>query len=85
MKILENIAICLAVSLSLSSCCSSDVEKPDEALTQVTFEKVTLQDNFWLPRLKTQKETLVPFSFEKMQTAIETLEMLSILRTDSSI
>lgn len=74
MKILENIAICLAVSLSLSSCCSSEVEKPDEALTQVTFEKVTLQDNFWLPRLKTQKETLVPFSFEKMQTAIENIE-----------
>ena len=28
-------------------------------LTPVTFEKVKMEDNFWLPRLKRQKTTLV--------------------------
>ena len=39
----------------------------------MTFEKVTLEDNFWLPRLKTQKETLVPFSLEKTEHAVANL------------
>jgi hypothetical protein len=53
-----------------------DVEKPDETLQSVSFEKVRLEDDFWLPRLKIQKETLVPFSLEKTQTAVENLQMV---------
>jgi DUF1680 family protein len=34
---------------------------------------VTLQDDFWRPRLLTQKHTLVPFSIEKNEPAIENL------------
>ena len=47
--------------------------KLEEALTPVTFEKVTLEDDFWLPRLRTQKETLVPFSLGKTETAVENM------------
>ena len=60
----------------LISCAASDVEKPDETLQSVSFEKVRLEDDFWLPRLKIQKETLVPFSLEKTQTAVENLQMV---------
>ena len=42
-----------------------------QSLRQVPFNKVTLQDNFWLPRLKIQKEVLVPFSLEKTAFSVE--------------
>lgn len=48
-------------------------QKVNESLAPVSFEKVTLQDSFWLPRLKTQKETLVPFSLDKTEPAVENL------------
>ena len=48
-------------------------QKINEPLAPVSFEKVTLQDSFWLPRLKTQKETLVPFSLDKTEPAVENL------------
>lgn len=68
--------------LFLLSSCTEKVEKPIEALTPVTFEKVTLEDDFWLPRLKTQKETLVPFSLEKTEPAVENLRRVgSYLKT----
>ena len=62
-----------AVAALLAVSCADKVEKPVEALTPVTFEKVTLEDEFWLPRLKTQKETLVPFSLEKTEPVVENL------------
>ena len=55
------------------ACNTASVEKPQEALKPITFEKVTLEDEFWLPRLQTQKETLVPFSLGKTETAVENL------------
>jgi DUF1680 family protein len=58
------------------SCSIPDVKKPEEALQAVSFEKVRLEDEFWLPRLKTQKETLVPFSLEKTETAVENLKLV---------
>ena len=60
--------------LMLSSCLNETVVKEQESLTPISFEKVTLNDRFWLPRLKTQKETLVPFSLEKTQPAVENLK-----------
>ena len=58
----------------LSSCLNETVVKEQESLTPISFEKVTLNDRFWLPRLKTQKETLVPFSLEKTRPAVENLK-----------
>ena len=60
-------------STALFSCQDSTVIREKEALTPISFEKVSLQDQFWLPRLKTQKQTLVPFSLEKTETAVENL------------
>ena len=71
--------ICAVPFLSLlcsCSCSCEDVVKPDEPLRPLTFEQVSLEDDFWLPRLKTQKETLVPFSLEKTEPAVENLRLV---------
>ena len=60
-------------STALFSCQDSTIIREKEALIPISFEKVALQDQFWLPRLKTQKQTLVPFSLEKTETAVENL------------
>ena len=43
-------------------------------LNPIPFNKVRLEDKFWLPRLKTQAETLVPFALDKTIPAVESLE-----------
>ncbi len=71
----STISICGALILSVMSGCGEDVSAPkvNEPLKQIPFEQVSLNDNFWLPRLKVQKEVLVPFSFEKTEYAVENL------------
>ncbi len=53
------------------------VDQPtkDYGLTPVPFSEVTLEDQFWKPRLKTQMETLVPFTFEKTLDRVNMLQM----------
>ena len=67
--------VCALAGLSSVACSGEDVsaQKVDESLTQIPFNKVTLNDNFWLPRLQIQKQTLVPFSLEKTESAVENL------------
>ena len=72
MKIRNLISASMLLGLGLLSC-QEPIVKEKEALTPITFEKVTLQDQFWLPRLKTQKQTLAPFALEKTEPAIENL------------
>lgn len=57
----------------IAGSCASAEAAPAEPLTSISFEKVTLQDDFWLPRLVTQKRTLVPFSLEKTANVVENL------------
>ncbi|MCL1821671.1 MAG: glycoside hydrolase family 127 protein [Prolixibacteraceae bacterium] len=45
----------------------------NEILTPVPFNQVMLEDNFWLPRLQTQAETLVPFALGKTLPAVDNL------------
>ena len=58
------------LALMVSCGTQTEVTPYDGALTQISFDKVTLQDDFWLPRLNTQKQTLVPFSLEKTESAV---------------
>ena len=55
--------------------CSPSMDKPEstEVLKPIAFQEVQLQDSFWLPRLKTQKEVLVPFALEKVRPAMDNL------------
>ena len=70
MKKLMFVALAAVV---FSACQTERIERERETLTPMSFEKVTLEDNFWLPRLKIQKETLVPFSLDKTAYAVENL------------
>ena len=47
--------------------------KPKGGLIPVTFDKVTLQDQFWNKRIKLQKEILVPVALERTQEGLEDL------------
>jgi DUF1680 family protein len=51
---------------------SSSITAQD-MLVPVPFSEVTLEDSFWLPRLKRQKEVLVPFALENTKPAVENL------------
>ncbi len=50
---------------------SSSITSEVQSLHQVPFNKVAFNDSFWLPRLKIQKEVLVPFSLEKTAFSVE--------------
>ena len=73
MKFLKFIPAVALGAIAVTSCQNNAIERQRESLTPVTFEKVALEDSFWLPRLKTQKDTLVPFSLEKTEQAVENL------------
>ncbi len=45
----------------------------------VSFEKVTLADEFWLPRLKTQRASLVPYSFHQTEQALADLKVAAAI------
>ena len=74
-KFLMRSTACTALMTAIIACDREDVsaEKVNEPLKQIPFDQVALNDNFWLPRLKIQKEVLVPFSFEKTDYAVENL------------
>ncbi|MDR2231550.1 MAG: glycoside hydrolase family 127 protein [Tannerella sp.] len=61
------------MTICLLACTDTNTAISDETLTPVPFHEVTLNDAFWLPRLKTQKETLVPFALDKTLPAVENL------------
>jgi DUF1680 family protein len=67
-----------AILLVVTACAPSETEPTtstsDYQLTPIPFNQVDLADDFWLPRLKTQKEVLVPFALDKTRPAVENLE-----------
>ncbi len=70
---IRNILSAAIIAAATLTACNNDITKVEEALTPVSFEKVTLNDNFWLPRLQIQKKMLVPFALQKTETAVENL------------
>jgi len=63
----------LLVIVVAYSCINTHPSISDQTLIPVPFHEVTLTDSFWLPRLKTQKQTLVPFALDKTQPAVDNL------------
>lgn len=45
-----------------------------QQLVPVSFDQVTLKDDFWSNRMKLQKEVLVPVAFERTHGAVEDLQ-----------
>ena len=77
---IRNILSAAIIAAATLTACNNDITKVEEALTPVSFEKVTLNDNFWLPRLQIQKKTLVPFALQKTETAVENLRRTAAYR-----
>ena len=71
---IRNLILTSALASALVSCSTTaDVTPYEGAITQIPFQEVSLNDNFWRPRLATQKQTLVPFSLDKTAYAVENL------------
>jgi len=51
--------------LSFLTSCSVFAQNKDYSFQPVTFTKVHLHDNFWLPRIKTNHTVTIPASFER--------------------
>ncbi len=80
-KCFLNGIVLLLFSLMLFSCGESsfnnkvqDLEAKGGQLQAVLFNEVSLEDNFWKPRLRIQADTLVPFALDKTIPAVENLE-----------
>ena len=72
---MKKLTYLLTVGAFMLTACSPSMDKPEstEVLKPIAFQEVQLQDSFWLPRLKTQKEVLVPFALEKVRPAMDNL------------
>ena len=60
----------------LVSSCSDAYADDSEQLSSVSFERVSLEDDFWLDRLRIQKKTLVPFSLSKTEQVVDNLKIV---------
>ena len=56
-----------------SACSSPEKAGEEELLEPVPFQEVALEGDFWLSRLKKQKEVLVPFALDKTRPAVDNL------------
>ena len=65
--------ISIILSVMFIACTQTNPKLSEETLNPVPFQEVTLTDAFWLLRLKTQKQTLVPFALGKTQSAVDNL------------
>ncbi len=72
MRLVELLSMAI-ITIVVAVSCTTTIEREREPLTQLSFEKVTLEDEFWLPRLKKQKEVLVPFSLDKTRFSVDNL------------
>ncbi len=78
---LLNGIVMLVFSVMLVSCGDSssknkveDTPAKEGHLKAVLFNEVSLEDNFWRPRLRIQANSLVPFALDKTIPAVENLE-----------
>lgn len=65
---------CVADDASTYLVCKNESPSGDYALQPVPFNEVEITSDFWRPRLVTQRETLVPFAFERTKPGVEHLQ-----------
>ena len=67
MKLSPSLKTLVIATFTGLASCADTCQPPVSTATpeSVPFQQVTLQDDFWRPRLLAQKHTLVPFSLEK--------------------
>jgi len=78
------IAVILAgLCISNTGARNASPEK-DYPLKPVPFNHVSLEDRFWLPRLKVQAQTTVPHALGETEPAVERLRMCAAFLKDSN-
>lgn len=66
--------ICAAIVTLTSVARAAEEPRPGYPLKPVPFNEVMLVDTFWTPRLQTQRQTLVPYSFRQTEEALGDLK-----------
>ncbi|TPG66784.1 glycoside hydrolase family 127 protein [Hymenobacter nivis] len=57
----------LLTALALGLVATASAQRTDYPIQAVSFTKVKLTDNFWLPRLKTNTDVTIPASFQRCE------------------
>ena len=70
---MRKLSILTLLFICLTGCSTEQNSGQPADIKPMTFEKVRLEDNFWRPRLQTQKQTLVPYALEQTELAVENL------------
>lgn len=56
----------ILIVVALASC-KKEAEKPDYGIQGVPFNEVKLSDQFWMPKIETNRTVTIPASFEKCE------------------
>jgi len=59
-------ALVLITLLTVSACDIKKNEKDDYLISPVPFNKVVVNDEFWLPRIETNRTVTIPFALQKL-------------------
>ncbi|MBE0460760.1 MAG: glycoside hydrolase family 127 protein [Candidatus Aminicenantes bacterium] len=65
MRVKASVILLLAV-FALSLSCTKKVQE-DYPIKPVAFTEVKVSDNFWMPRMETNRKVTIPFAFEKSE------------------
>lgn len=64
------LVVLIVLFLCVSRVASAQALAVGYPLQPVSFERVTLTDHFWRPRLETQRRALLPYAFKQTETAL---------------
>ena len=57
----------MAMIIVFAALASSQAQQKSDNLTAVPFTDVTLTDEFWVPRMETNRRVTVPYDFQKCE------------------
>jgi uncharacterized protein len=60
-------SLCFALALLALAACKSQPEKTDYPIQGVPFNEVKISDQFWLPKIETNRTVTIPASFAKCE------------------
>jgi len=64
---MKKLLLLLLITALLGSCSNKDIKIKDYPVMPVAFTKVKFTDNFWLPRLDTNRKITIPYDFNKCE------------------